>query len=58
LVFRLGRAERDAWLQWPPRIAAMLAAELEVDAHVMQTARECHVREQLGELSDPRLDLR
>ena len=32
-VFRLARDERDAWVNWPARVAAMIAAELEVDPH-------------------------
>ena len=32
LVFRLARQERDAWIAWPARIAATLAAELGWDA--------------------------
>ena len=32
-VFRLARDERDAWVNWPARVAAMMAAELEVYAH-------------------------
>ncbi|MGD9509703.1 MAG: elements of external origin [Geminicoccaceae bacterium] len=58
LVFRLARAERDAWLQWPARIAATLAAELGVEAHAMQTVLERSLREQLEQLAEPRLDLR
>jgi hypothetical protein len=58
LVFRLARAERDAWLQWPARVAATLAAELGVEAHAMQTALEQALRAQLDELAEPRLDLR
>ena len=58
LVFRLARAERDAWLQWPARVAATLAAELGVDAHAMQTVLERALREQLEQLAEPRLDLR
>ena len=27
-VFRLAREERDAWVNWPARVAAMMAAEL------------------------------
>ena len=27
-VFRLAREERDAWVNWPARVAAMIAAEL------------------------------
>jgi hypothetical protein len=58
LVFRLARAERDAWLRWPARVAATLAAELGVEAHTMQTALERSVREHLAELAEPKLDLR
>jgi hypothetical protein len=32
LVFRLGREERDSWLNWPARIAALIAADLGVEA--------------------------
>ncbi|WP_246727702.1 hypothetical protein [Chelativorans sp. Marseille-P2723] len=28
LVFRLAREERDAWVTWPARVAALMAAEL------------------------------
>ncbi len=28
LVFRLAREERDAWVTWPARAAALMAAEL------------------------------
>ena len=39
MVFRLAREERDTWLNWPARVAALMAAELGVDAHAMQKAR-------------------
>jgi hypothetical protein len=58
LVFRLARQERDAWITWPARIAATLAAELGVEAHAMQTHLERAVREHLAELAEPKLDLR
>ena len=58
LVFRLARAERDAWAAWPARIAALLAAELgATDAHALQTALDRHVRDHLAELGQLRLDL-
>ena len=28
LVFRLARQERDTWVTWPPRVAALMAAEV------------------------------
>ena len=63
-VFRLAREERDAWVNWPARVAAMMAAELsaswsdaaggavQVDQHQLHTVLERHVREHLAELSD------
>lgn len=57
-VFGLARRERDAWVQWPARVAALMAAELRVDAHLMETVLEQHVRQHLAELSDVRVELR
>lgn len=57
-VFMLARRERDAWVQWPARVAALIAAELGVDAHLMETVLDKHVRQHLGELSDIRIELR
>jgi hypothetical protein len=57
-VFKLARDERDAWVNWPARVAAMIAAELEVDPHQVHTVLERHVREHLGELADVRPNLR
>ena len=57
-VFRLARDERDAWVNWPARVAAMIAAELEVDPHQMHTVLERQVREHLSELAEIRLSLR
>ncbi len=57
-VFKLARAERDAWVSWPARISAQMAAELEVDAHTMHVTLETYVRQHLAELSEvqPRVD--
>lgn len=57
-VFKLARTERDAWLNWPARISAQLAAKLDVDPHVMHVALEAAVREHLQELGElrPRVD--
>lgn len=57
-VFALARRERDAWVQWPARAAALMAAELQVDPHQMETVLEKHVRRHLAELSDVRVELR
>ncbi len=56
LVFRLARAERDAWVNWPARVAALMAAELGTETAVMQKVLEKHVRAQLEELAEIRIN--
>jgi len=63
LVFRLAREERDAWINWPARIAALMAAEIAastdgIGAHQMQKVLEAHVRAHLSELADIRPEFR
>jgi hypothetical protein len=58
LVFRLAREERDAWLNWPARVAALIAADLGSEAHAVQKLIEAHVRAQLGELAEIRPEFR
>lgn len=58
LVFRLARQERDAWINWPARVAALMAAELGVEAHAMQRVLETHVRAHLAELAEVRPEFR
>lgn len=48
-VFEMARVERDAWLNWPARIGADLAAALGVEAHALTTELERHVRAHLAE---------
>ena len=57
-VFKLARAERDAWLNWPSRISSQMAAGLGVDPHVLHLALEAAVRQQLQDLGDlqPKVD--
>lgn len=57
-VFNLARAERDAWLNWPARVSAQMAASLGVDPHAVHVALESAVREHLQELGElrPRVD--
>ena len=65
LMFRLAREERDAWVTWPARAAALMAAELtaalgdgnEVEAALMQKVLEAHVRVQLDSLAEVRAGL-
>ncbi|WP_286758219.1 elements of external origin [Ralstonia sp. RL] len=57
-VFKLARTERDAWLNWPARISAQMAARLNVDPHALHVALDAAVREHLQELGElrPRVD--
>lgn len=58
LVFRLARETRDAWVNWPARAAALIAAELGLDPAAMQKVLEAHVRAHLDELGQrERFDL-
>ena len=67
LVFRLARQERDAWITWPARIAALMAADLSaalrgscdvtVGTGAMQQILEDHVRAHLAELAEPEFRL-
>ena len=62
LMFRLAREERDAWVNWPARVAALIASELAaalggeiaVEAALMQKVLEAHVRAQLDSLAEIR----
>jgi hypothetical protein len=56
-VFRLAREERDAWVNWPARVAALMAAEIGVDIAVLQRVLEGHVRTHLDDLARVRIDL-
>ena len=51
-VFKLARAERDAWLNWPARISSQMAAGLGVDSHALHVAMDAAVRQQLQDLGD------
>ena len=58
LVFRLARQERDVWVNWPARVAALMAAELGVEPAAMQKVLESHVRTQLDDLAEIKPELR
>ncbi len=58
LVFRLAREERDSWVNWPARAAALMAADLGVEPAAMQKALEKHVRAHLDERAEVRPDFR
>ena len=63
-MFRLARQERDVWVTWPARVAALMAAQImaeverqsgasvTIETAIMQRVLEAHVREQLDALAD------
>ena len=53
-VFNAARAERDAWLNWPARICAQLAADLGVDEHALYVVLSASIRRHLQALSEGR----
>ena len=72
LVFRLARQERDTWVTWPSRVAALMAAEVAaevekqsgnpvrpviIEAAILQRVLEAHVRQHLAALADLRVSL-
>jgi hypothetical protein len=69
LVFRLARQERDVWVTWPTRVAALMAAQLSAEMEkasgapvtiktaILQRVLETHVREQLTALAALRVSL-
>ena len=69
LVFRLARQERDVWVTWPARVAALMAAQVtaevekqsdkpvKIEAAILQRVLETHVREQLAAPSALRVSL-
>ncbi len=57
-VFDLARRERDAWLNWPPRVAANMAADLGVDAHALEQVLDRYLRAHLAQMAEVDIDLR
>ena len=68
-MFRLARQERDTWVTWPSRVAALMAAEVAAEvekqtgspviikAAILQRVLEAHVRQHLDDLADLRVSL-
>ncbi|MDO5757313.1 MAG: elements of external origin [Rhodobacterales bacterium] len=57
-VFDLARRERYAWLNWPPRIAANMAAELSIEAHALEQVLDKYLRAHLAEIAEVNIELR
>ena len=58
MVFDLARRERDSWQNWPPRVAADMAAELGVDAHTLEQVLDRHLRKHLADMAEIEIELR
>jgi hypothetical protein len=56
-VFKLARAERESWLQWPSRVAGSLAEQLGIDAHKFIFLLENAVHQHLNELGEPQINI-
>ena len=52
MIDEVAGAMRDALLNWPARVAGVIAAELGVDPHLLQTILQQHVTELLTEAAD------
>ena len=57
LIFDLARRERDAWLAWPARVAAQIAADLGADQHQTEQVLDRHLREHLASLAEVKVSL-
>lgn len=57
-VFDLARRERDAWLNWPPRVAANMAAEIGIDPHLLEQTLDRYLRLHLADMAEVKIDLR
>ncbi len=58
MVFDLARRERDAWIGWPPRVAANMAAELGCYPHRLEQVLDRHLRAHLALLAEVKVELR
>ncbi len=56
-IFKLGRQVRDSWVNWPARVAPLMAKELEVNEHALHTILERYVREHLNDIGEGKLKL-
>ena len=56
LLFSALREVRDAWLAWPNRVAATMAAALDVPPAALLGELDKAVRQQLADVADPKAD--
>jgi len=51
-IDEIAGAMRDALLNWPARVSGLIAAELGVDPHLLQTILQQHITDLLSEAAD------
>ena len=51
----IGRRVRDSWMNWPGRVAPLMAVELGVDERILHITLEKYVREHLDEIPEHKL---
>lgn len=56
-AFLFSRKMRDGWMNWPARVAPIIAAELGVGEAAVYEVLDRHVRENLNDLADQTVDL-
>lgn len=57
MFYDMARRERDAWVIFPARVAANMAADLGVDAHDLEVALNTYIREYLSKMSKQKITL-
>jgi hypothetical protein len=55
-VGQLSRQVRDSWMNWPSRVSALMAAELEIEEHQLHIILERYVREHLNDIGNGKLN--
>ena len=53
VLFNAFRQQRDAWLNWPSRVAPLMAADLDVPADRMTEVLIEHVHKHISVLGEP-----
>ena len=48
----IGSTMRDALLNWPARVSGLIAAEISLDPHLLQTILQSHINDLLTEAAD------
>ena len=51
-IDEIGSTMRDALLNWPARVSGLIAAEISVEPHLLQTILQSHINDLLTEAAD------